>query len=399
MQGHADVFSVKHEHSPPSRASRIDILGSPEVFSYSSAAHTPDHIDCPGCNSRSLLGEHAQLSSMLFQDAFDKWLSMEVVSSEEDTDVHYIKETSRTTYQEYAWALEKFFGRMRLDQIHDGHIRSFQDDRAHCRGAWRRKAGQNRIRKEVGMLLRLLRVAHLWNDELDASFKRLPPQLTDIPRALDPDQQSYLLEVMQRREEWEWVYHYTVLALRTCTSTFEIRGERIGDINLAQRTFRVGPEASKNKFRNRTIPLEKDDVIESLIWLLYRARKLGAVDRNHFLFPFGFGSNHIPDPTKPMTRFGLKDEWNEIRKVSGFTWLRPYDLRHTAITRMAEQGTPIAIIMSFAGHISPKMQQHYTTISMQAKRQAAQAMPDLPPKKPSMSVREIPESFLRKISS
>lgn len=361
--------------------------------------HTADHNNCPACNSRSLLGAHAQLATMPFQMAFDKWLSMQVVSDEEDTDVHYIAKSSETTYQEYAWALNKFFSQMRLDQIHDGHIRTYQDNRANCRGAWRRKAGQNRIRKEVGMLLRLMRVAHVWNDELDASFKRLPPQLTDVPRTLDPDQQMHLLEVMQRREEWQWVYHYTVLALRTCASTFEIRGARLGDINLSQRTFRVGPKASKNKFRNRTIPLEKDDVIESLAWLLKRAETFGASNIDHFVFPFGFGSNHRPDPSLPMTRFGLKAEWNEIRKVSGFRWLRPYDLRHTAITRMAEEGTPIAVIMAFAGHISPKMQQHYTTISMQSKRGAARAMPDLPPKKPPMSVRELPTSILCKISS
>jgi integrase len=336
---------------------------------------------------------------MSIQDAFDSWIPTQIVSDQPSIAVRYLEDTSISTYREYVWALEKFFGKMPLRKIHDGHIRSFQDDRANCRGSWRRKAGQNRIRKEVGFLLRIMRIAQVWDEDHEVVFKMLPPQLTDVPRALDPDQQKHLLAVMSRREEWEWIYHYTVIALRTCAAPIEIRQGRLKDINLLQRTFRVGPEASKNKFRNRTIPLEKDDVVESFIWLLKRAERFGAFKPDHFFLPFGVGSNHRPDPGKPMTRFGLKDGWNEIRKVSGFIWFRPYDLRHTAITRMAEEGTPIAIIMAFAGHISPKMQQHYTTISMQAKRSAARAMPDVPPKKPPMSVRELPESSLCEISS
>ena len=353
----------------------------------------------PSAIPRSLLGSNNKLADMCIQDAFDSWIKTQIVSDQPTIAVKYLEDTSISTYSEYVWALDKFFGKMPLRNIHDGNIRSFQDDRANCRGSWRRRAGQNRIRKEVGFLLRIMRIAQVWKEDHEVVFKMLPPQLTDIPRALDPDQQKHLLAVMSRRDEWEWIYHYTVIALRTCAAPIEIRQGRLKDINLPQRTFRVGPEASKNKFRNRTIPLEKDDVVESFKWLLKRAKRFGAFKPDHFFLPFGVGSNHRPDPGKPMTRFGLKAEWNEIRKVSGFHWFRPYDLRHTAITRMAEEGTPIAIIMAFAGHISPKMQQHYTTISMQAKRSAAQAMPDFPPKKPPMSVRELPESFSYKISS
>jgi integrase len=78
----------------------------------------------------------------------------------------------------------------------------------------------------------------------------------------------------------------------------------------------------------------------------------------------------------------------------GLNWLRPYDLRHTAITRMAEAGVPIHVIMSFAGHMSAKMQLHYTSISMASKREWAQRAFEMPTweqtaqalKKPSVSV-------------
>ena len=37
---------------------------------------------------------------------------------------------------------------------------------------------------------------------------------------------------------------------------------------------------------------------------------------------------------------------------------------------MAENGVPTAVILSFAGHISLRMQQQYTQVSMMAKRKA-----------------------------
>jgi len=150
-------------------------------------------------------------------------------------------------------------------------------------------------------------------------------------------------------------------------------------------TFRVGPEASKNKFRNRTIPLESDEVREAVEGLMRRAIDFGANRPEHYIFPFGANSRRGDlDVTRPMTKHGIKHTWNEIRERSELTWLRPYDMRHSAITRMAEAGKPIAIIMAFAGHISPRMQQHYISISMQVKREAAQ---DVWLKKPPLPAR------------
>jgi hypothetical protein len=57
----------------------------------------------------------------------------------------------------------------------------------------------------------------------------------------------------------------------------------------------------------------------------------------------------------------------------------------TGITRMAEAGVPIQVIMSFAGHMTMRMQLHYTTISMQAKRKWAEDTWSQP--MPSSSVR------------
>lgn len=312
-----------------------------------------------------------------------------IVTDNPETSVKYITDNSADTYREYAWALEKFFYDLKLCEIDDGHLRTYQDDRANNRnGLWKKKCGQNRIHKEVGLLLRMLRAAHLWSDDLDDAFDQLPMQESELQRALDPSEQAYWLTTCLKKDEWSWVHGWSVISLETCASTFEVRMTRIKDINLRHWTLRVGPEASKNKFRNRTIPLESDAVREAVEGLMKRAVHLGCNRPEHFLLPFGSGARTADlNVALPMTKFGLKHTWNQIRVRSGFTWLRPYDMRHTAITRMAERGVPMAVIMAFAGQVSPKMQQHYTTISMQVKRETAQ---EIAGKKPSLPVRFMP---------
>jgi len=383
IHGHADVLVV--EYNPPPRdasgEARNDQLGPSAVLHYfpavNNSGHTPGHPPgCPGCRNRSLIRCDEKLAEMKFPAAFEKWLQARLTGDRQETSIRYIKESSEETYREYAWALEKRFRNYTLNEIHDGHLRQYQDDRANNRDElWKKKCGQNRIHKEVGLLLRILRAAHLWSDDLEDAFDQLPMQESELQRALSPSEQTHWLDNCLKEPEWQWVHQWSVLSLGTCASTFEVRMGRLVDLNTRLWTFRVGPEASKNKFRNRTIPLEGDEVRAAAEGLLRRAIAFGARRPEDYLLPFGAGSRRGDlDVSRPMTKFGLKDTWNKIRARSGFTWFRPYDMRHTAITRMAERGVPMAVIMAFAGQVSPRMQQHYTTISMQVKRETAQEM-------------------------
>jgi integrase len=69
-------------------------------------------------------------------------------------------------------------------------------------------------------------------------------------------------------------------------STNEIRELRLGDFNLQQRRLTVPPEGSKNRYRQRTIPIVSPDALWALEQLLQRAREMGARDPQHYLFPF-----------------------------------------------------------------------------------------------------------------
>lgn len=349
-------------------------------------------VDCPTCFERSLVGKEAHLAQLPVGEAFEIWFAALLKSPETDTSVRYISKESENTYRDYAKALSKFFGETPLGEIHDGQIRCYQDARAENKyGVWKRKCGRNRIRKEVDLLIRLMKAADVWDDRLKKHFVRLPRQLSEIKRAIEPSEQNTLLRVMMSRPEWEWIYHYTVLALATCMSTFELRGIRLGDIDEKRRILNVPPSASKCQPRNRTIPLESY-ALRSVAFLKERARRYGAFQPEHHLFPYGIGRSHRPNPCKPMTKDAVMDAWEKIRKEAGLHKLRPYDMRHTAITRMAEQGVPIHVIMAFAGHISEKMQQHYVTISTEAMREISEQMPiPFVPKKPPLRFVELPQ--------
>jgi hypothetical protein len=142
------------------------------------------------------------------------------------------------------------------------------------------------------------------------------------------------------------------------------------DINLEQGVLQVRNKGAKNHYRVRTIPLD-EEAMYAAERLLEIADEKGSRVPMHYIFPFrrGYLEYH---PDRPMTEFGLWKRFDEVRKAANVPWLRIHDLRHSAITRMAEAGVPIAVIMSMAGHISQRMTQHYTAVSQSAKRTALQ---------------------------
>ena len=54
--------------------------------------------------------------------------------------------------------------------------------------------------------------------------------------------------------------------------------------------------------------------------------------------------------------------------------LRFHDLRHRAITELAESEASEQTIMSVAGHVSRQMLEHYSHIRLEAKRRAVEAL-------------------------
>jgi hypothetical protein len=63
-----------------------------------------------------------------------------------------------------------------------------------------------------------------------------------------------------------------------------------------------------------------------------------------------------------------------LRDAAGLQRLRFHDLRHTAITELAEMGVADHVLESITGHLSRRMLEHYSHILIDAKRQALDAL-------------------------
>jgi len=69
-----------------------------------------------------------------------------------------------------------------------------------------------------------------------------------------------------------------------------------------------------------------------------------------------------------------RSAWRTLTKKAGLPGFRFHDLRHCAITQLAENGTSDSTIMAIAGHVSRRMLERYSHIRMEAKRTAMQAV-------------------------
>lgn len=364
---------------------------------------------CPECARVNVMIFRALSGDLLFPAAFEIWISRRILDDRgEATNAAYLAKKTERDYRVCAKALAKYFGEMRLDQVHAGHLMVYQEARAvnagdaggawRCRrgnlvrgefpdceaaaawgsargGAWEivqtrwtHRAGANCIRKEIALLVRILKSARLWGDEQASAFERLRPQECDIVRALTQAEQHRLLHVGASRAEFRFMYQYAILALQTTAGTNELRALRLGDVLLADRIIQIPRAGAKNRYRMRAIPLVTDEAVWALEGLLGRARELGSELPSDYLFPSRPARGRW-DPSRPMSESGLKKPWDALRVAAGLAKVRLYDLRHTGITRMAEAGVPLPVAMTFAGHMTRQSQQRYTAISMASQRE------------------------------
>ena len=127
-----------------------------------------------------------------------------------------------------------------------------------------------------------------------------------------------------------------------------------------------------------------DDAYNALCFLRMRAEKFGEVESSHYVFgsftpKFTFQGTKIVgysvsayDPTRPQKSW--RSAWRTLTRKAGLAGFRFHDLRHCAITHLAESGVADSIIMAIAGHVSRRMLERYSHIRMEAKRKALQAL-------------------------
>jgi Phage integrase family len=162
------------------------------------------------------------------------------------------------------------------------------------------------------------------------------------------------------------------LALNTTMRASEIKGLRWQDVNFTEEVLAI--RRSKTAAGDSVIPLNTD-AKKVILELWDRAKELGGNEPDHFVFP-GCESGRI-DPSVPQKSW--RTAWRSLRKEAGLPGLRFHDLRHQAITELAESMTSDQTIMSIAGHVSRQMLEHYSHVRLAAKRQALEALSSKPP--------------------
>ena len=372
--------------------------------------HSRGHINCPLCEPARAMHQSAISPTLLFEEAIDLYLDMRrtspmaVAATYAGGSPAYMPNRNRRrrraivllpntdrSYVQYGESLKLFFT-MPLEKIHLGNLVQYQKARLagddpfirfrRPQDAKPRKVGDamlpprgkmpcpvqaKKVNQELGLLQMLLKHAGAWTPELDEHYALLDEDEEEVPRALTPEEQEHWLHIASASPDTEIVFWYSLVAFETLNSTDELRGYRVGDWNLQQRIAVV--RRGKVRARERTIQITDPDALWAMERLLERAAQCGSKQYTDFIFPLrGRGPYGEWDPGRPMSSSGMKRQWNLVRERSGLTWFRQYDPRHTGITRLAEEGVPIAVIKDQAGHITDKMSRHYTHISEAAQR-------------------------------
>lgn len=258
-------------------------------------------------------------------------------------------------------------------------------------------AGNRTINMEVTVMRLILRKAKLWFT-LAEDVRMLPEKGNVVARVLTPQQKRLLFDVAASRDAWLVAYCAGVVAVNTSCRGIELRTLRWADVDLFKRELRI--HRSKTEAGHRTLPLNSD-ALAAFGRLWERAQAHGTATPESYVFP-ACESGKI-DPTRFQRTW--RTAWRALVREAGrtagrqaahkaleagagirramgawrdaaaaFSGFRFHDLRHQAITELAEAGHSDLTLMSIAGHMSRKMVEHYSHVRMAAKRSALDSL-------------------------
>jgi integrase len=202
---------------------------------------------------------------------------------------------------------------------------------------------------------------------------------------LTDEEQQRLLKTAVMRPEWETAFLAAILCLNTTARGCELKGLQWSDVDLFAKTLTI--RKSKTDAGVRIVPLT-DVAVSALGKLRRRAEGFGRVEPSHYVFAafvpkFKLDGKRAVDGVVDyqITEFDPKrhlkswrSAWRTLTKKAGLPGFRFHDLRHCAITQLAENGASDSTIMAIAGHVSRRMLERYSHVRMEAKRTALEAL-------------------------
>ena len=230
------------------------------------------------------------------------------------------------------------------------------------------------INMEMGAIRRILKRAKRWH--LVAADIRPLKERRRVGRALAPDEKLRLLRVAASNPDWQVARCAAIVALNTTMRGCGLKGLQWQDVNLLDRTLMVW--RGKTTAGERVIPLNAD-AMAAILELYHRAQAVGGTEPDHYVFPAC--ENGRIDPTRAQKTW--RSAWRSLRKAAGLPTLRFHDLRHHAITELAESQASELTIMAIAGHVSHRMLERYSHVRLEAKRRALDALSSRPAEVPT----------------
>jgi integrase len=271
---------------------------------------------------------------------------------------------TRETYESALKHLREILGTTLVSEIEATNIVDYQKARL------AQYAAGATINKEIACLSSILSDCGVW-DHVRRDVKRLEEN-EEAGRALSRDEEKRLLEcasvIGRHFGHWTPLYTVTVMALNTGMRRQEIRTLRWKNLDLANRVLRVG-ESKTAACKGRPIPLTLPAWAALDMW----ASRFPDRKPEHFVFPAC--ENGRIDCQRPIANW--RTAWRRACREAGLDGLRFHDLRHTAATKLLEEGTPIAVvahILGWSASTAVRMAKRYGHIRPEVQRQALDAV-------------------------
>ena len=243
------------------------------------------------------------------------------------------------------------------------------------------------INLELQILVRTLKENHLWRGELrgdpeikNSGYQRLvETNSREIEAVSELDLQRLEL-VAASRDAWQVAHCAMIIAANTGLRGIELKRLRLKNVDLAAREITIIRKATKTDAGARSVYLNAM-ALAAMRRLVQRAELLGATLPDYLLPADLSRHTKATDPLKGKRGFDPKRHqeswsttWGSLRKAAGFPNLGFHQLRHTFISRMAEEGVPLQITQAMVGHTTEEVTKRYTHISEKARRAAVEKL-------------------------
>lgn len=304
-------------------------------------------------------GDAAILAKLPFREAGLRWI---------DARSQGLRGRSEFGLRHHLKQLNKFFGALRVEEIHIGHLHAYQQARIANKvvftdgeplSPWKKPSGPSLINHELSVVQQVLKMAQLWTP-LAHLYKPLQQPKSTKPKVMSDAEELHFFAVAASRPEWEIASLVTTITRHTTASGCELRNLRLSDVILNEGTPRiaVNGDTAKNNFRGRVIVLN-EKALPAVERCLEIAATKGSHRPHHYLFPIKTYRGKW-NPEKPCTASWLSRAWTELREATGLPWLTPHCFRHMCITGLLAKGVAPEIVRHIAGHVSEEMMRHYS---------------------------------------